>query len=173
MVGQLRTLRASFLGTPSRYVTQFERDPKSYSISGWITIGAWVFAAASAPANLANQVSALIIFNNPNYNPKSWHRAMIMWAFIFIPLVFNLYFRIVLNTLESIGGIIHVVFFIVTIIVLTVLAQRSTSDFVFKTLVTGGSGWTNPGISFCLGLLTVVFPLAGETRAQLSSKQTY
>lgn len=98
---------------------------------------------------------------------------MIMWAFIFIPLVFNLYFRIVLNTLETIGGIIHVVFFIVTIIVLTVLAQHSTTDFVFNTLVTGVSGWTNPGISFCLGLLTVVFPLAGETRAQLGSKQTY
>jgi len=104
----------------------------------------------------------MIIFNNPNYTPATWHLAMIMWAFTIIPLVSNLYFRKVLNTFETIGGILHVVFFIVSIITLTALAQRSTIDFVFKTIVTGVSGWTNPGISFGIGLLTVVFPLAGE-----------
>jgi hypothetical protein len=76
--------------------------------------------------------------------------------------VANFYFKRLLNTLETIGGILHVVFFIVTIVVLTVLAQRSTTDFVFKTLVTGVSGWTNPGVSFGIGLLTVIFPVAGE-----------
>jgi len=110
----------------------------------------------------------MIIFNNPNYNPASWHTAMIMWAFILIPLVFNLYFRKLLNTFETIGGILHVVFFIVTIITLAALAQRSTTDFVFKTLVTDVSGWTNPAVSFGIGLLTVVFPVAGEIGVQLN-----
>ena len=93
---------------------------------------------------------------------------MIMWAFILIPLVFNLYFRKLLNTFETIGGILHVVFFIVTIITLAALAQRSTTDFVFKTLVTDVSGWTNPAVSFGIGLLTVVFPVAGEIGVQLN-----
>ena len=85
-----------------------------------------------------------------------------MWAFIIIPVVFNLYFRKVLNTLETLGAILHIGFFIATIITLTVLAQHSTTDFVFKTLVTGVSGWTNRGASFGIGLLTVVFPVAGK-----------
>jgi len=169
LVGQLCTLRASVLGTHSRWVTRRFKtgNLESYFTSGWITVSAWLFAAATGPAILANILSALIIFNNPNYNPAGWHIGMIMWVFILIPLVFNLYLRKVLNTFETIGGILHVVFFIVSIITLTTLAQRSTTGFVFKTLVTGVSGWTNPGVSFGIGLLTVVFPVAGKIGMQL------
>jgi choline transport protein len=121
-----------------------------------------MFTAAGATASLANQMSALIIFNHPNYNSEQWHMAALMWGFILIPLVFNLFFRKLLNTFETVAAILHVVFFFATIVTLTVLAERSTNDFVFKTIVTGVSGWTNPGISFGIGLLTVVLPLAGE-----------
>jgi hypothetical protein len=130
-------------------------------LPGWVTVSAWIFAAAGTTANLANQLSALIIFNYPNYDPKPWHVASFMWIFILTPLVFNLCFRKLLNTFETIGGIIHIVFFVVTIVTLTTLAERSTTDFVFKTIVTGVSGWTNPGICFGIGLLTVVNPLTG------------
>jgi choline transport protein len=136
-------------------------NPESYSTSGWLTISAWCFSTAASPANLTNMISALVIFNNPNYNPVAWHMALIMWAFILIPLVANLYFRRMLNTFETIGGILHFAFFIVSVVTLATLAQHSTADFVFKTLVTGVSGWTNPGVCFGIGLLTVVFPVAG------------
>jgi choline transport protein len=129
-----------------------------------------MFAAAGATANLANQVSALLIFNHPNYESKSWHIAFFMWAFVLLPLIFNLYFRKLLNTFETVGGILHIVFFIATIIAtiitLPILAQHSTTDFVFKTIVTDVSGWTNPGISFGIGLLTVVLPLTGDILIQ-------
>jgi choline transport protein len=90
--------------------------------------------------------------------------AMYMWVFALICLVFNLYFRHFLNTLETAGGILHVVFFIITIVTLSTMAERSTTEYVFKTITTGISGWSNPGVSFGIGLLTVVFPLAGESR---------
>jgi len=120
-----------------------------------------MFSAAASQATLANTISALIIFNRPDYNPAIWHTAMIMWGLILVAVLFNLYFRKLLNGFETVGGILHVVMFLVVIITLTVTAQRSTVDFVFKTLVTGVSGWTNPGISFGIGLLTVVFPVTG------------
>lgn len=91
-----------------------------------------------------------------------------MWVFILIPLVFNLYFRRLLNTFETIGGILHIAMFLITIITLAVLAQRSTTDFVFKTLLTGVSDWTDPGVSFGIGLLTVVYPVAGKVVVQSS-----
>ena len=143
--------------------------PDSNPSPGWITISAWMFTAASFTANLANQVSALIIFNHPNYDSKPWHIALIMWAFILLPLIFNLYFRELVNTFETVGAILHVVFFIASITALTTLAKRSTTDFVFKTLITGVSGWTNPGVSFGIGLLTVVIPLTGEIFVQYTS----
>jgi len=107
-------------------------------------------------------MSALIIFNNPDYNPVGWHMAMFMWVFALIPLVFNLYFRRLLNAIEMIGAVLHVVFFIATLITLAAMAERSTVDYVFKTITTGISGWTNPGVSFGIGLLTSVFPLVGN-----------
>lgn len=116
---------------------------------------------------MGNIITALIIFNNESYEPQRWHTAMIMWLFILIPIIFNLWFRKVLNTLETLGGIVHVVFFFVNIIVLGVLARRSTTDFVFKTLTNDLSGWTNPGISFGLGLLTMAFPIAGKNSNML------
>ncbi|TVY88655.1 Choline transport protein [Lachnellula willkommii] len=39
------------------------------------------------------------------------------------------------------------------------LSERSTTEFVFHELWTGLSGWTNPGVSFSLGILTVAFPI--------------
>jgi len=86
---------------------------------------------------------------------------MFMWLFIVVPLVFNLYFKRLLNTFETIGGIIHVVFFIVSIATLTALARRSTNQWVWHTLVNDISGWTNPGVSFGLGLLTMTVPIVG------------
>jgi len=130
-----------------------------------------MFTAAGATAGLANQLSALLIFNHPNYDSQSWHMAFFMWGFIIIPLIFNLFFRKLLNTFETIGAILHVVFLISTVVTLTVLAEHSTTDFVFNTIVTDVSGWTNPGISFGIGLLTVVFPLAGEILSNAHFRQ--
>ena len=82
---------------------------------------------------------------------------MIMWAFILIPLVANIYFRKILNFFETLGAILHVLVFIVSIITLAAMARRSSTDFVFNTLLTGASGWTNPGVSFGIGLLSVAY----------------
>jgi hypothetical protein len=84
-----------------------------------------------------------------------------MWIFIIAPLVFNLYIRRLVNTLETIGAIFHVTFYIASIVTLAALAKRSTNQFVWQTIVTDISGWTNPGVSFGLGLLTMTVPLAG------------
>jgi len=35
----------------------------------------------------------MIIFNKDDYVYHHWHTAMLMWLFILVPLVFNLYFK--------------------------------------------------------------------------------
>lgn len=103
-----------------------------------------------------------MIFNNDSYEPKRWHTAMIMWGFICLPLLLNLYFRKLVNIFETIGGVCHILFFFINIITLTVLAKRSTNEYVFKTLTHDVSGWTNPGVAWGIGLLTVTFPISGK-----------
>jgi len=129
---------------------------------GWLTVNAWIFSAATNPAILANMVTALIIFNKEDYVHHQWHTSLLMSLFILISLVFNLWFKRVLNFIETAGSIIHVVFFIVSIITLAAIAQRSTNEFVFKTIINDVSGWTNPGVAFGIGLLPVAVGIGGK-----------
>ena len=85
-----------------------------------------------------------------------------MWLFILTPLVVNLWFKKFLNVIETAGAIVHVVFFIVSIITLATLAQHSTTKFVFETIVNDVSGWKNPGVAFGIGLLPVALGPVGK-----------
>ncbi|KAF2666911.1 amino acid transporter [Microthyrium microscopicum] len=151
------------VGAQYRWSARFARSaPRFWGlIQGWITTAAWIFTAAANPAALANMITALMIFNDETYSPKRWHTAMFMWLFIIVPVVFNIWFRKVINTLETVGGVIHIVFFIVNIVLLPVLAVRSSNDYVWNTLTNDLSGWTNPGVAFGIGLLTVTYPISG------------
>jgi choline transport protein len=134
----------------------------SLTYSGWITIFAWMIAAAGPPAIIANIITALAAFTHETYTPKGWHTMLMMWALIIVPFIFNLWFRKLLNLLESLGGVCHVGFYLISIVVLVILANRSTDEFVFKTLTHGQSGWENLGVTWGLGLLTITFSVNGK-----------
>lgn len=120
---------------------------------------AWIVNVGASLAIMSNTVQGLISFHKPDYVPQGWHATLFMYAFIVVPVLCNLALRRMLNTLETVGGIFHVLFFIVVIAVMATMSERSTPEFVFKTLTNDVSGWTNPGVSWCLGLLTTVFPI--------------
>lgn len=82
-----------------------------------------------------------------------------MWAFVAVPVLWNFWFRRMLNTLEMIGGFCHLLFFLVSVITLVAMSEHSTAGFVFNNLWHDQSGWENPGVAFNLGLLTVTFPI--------------
>jgi len=90
-----------------------------------------------------------------------------MWGLILVPFILNLWFRQVLNAFELVGGICHIIFFIVSVTILSVLARRSTADFVFNTPISSQSGWTNPGIAWGIGLLTLTFSISGAQQRPL------
>jgi choline transport protein len=84
-----------------------------------------------------------------------------MIAVMALPIICNLWFRKILNTFETIGGLLHIILFVVFIAILAALGPRSKSDFVFKTLTSDVSGWNNPGVSWGLGLLSMTFSVTG------------
>lgn len=117
---------------------------------GWIIVIAWVCSCTGAFSFMSNTLSELIIFNSPSYEPKSWHRTLFLIAFLVVPLVLNLYLKKIINYLETIGGIFHVVFFVAIVTILCTLSKRSTPEYVFKTLHTD-AGWENSGVAFSIG----------------------
>lgn len=58
---------------------------------------------------------ALAVFNYNNYEPKDWNIMLIMWAFILVPLVFDVWFKTLVNAFELIGRLLHIIFFMVSI----------------------------------------------------------
>ncbi|PVH93649.1 amino acid transporter [Periconia macrospinosa] len=130
-------------------------------MQGWITVFAWICSCTSNPALVSNVIVSLAVFNNPEYVPKRWHTTLIMCAVTVFPFVGNLWLRRIINPLEALGAVCHVVFFFASIITLAVLAQRSTTAYVFHTLTNDVSGWTNPVVAWGVGLLTVTYPLTG------------
>lgn len=126
-----------------------------------MTTFAWIIGASASGSILATNLQGVVAFLVPTYEPKVWHQTFIMWGFLLLALCINVFLRSILNIGETLGGVFHVLFFIACIIVMTTLGERTGSKFVFQTLTTEISGWTNPGVCFSVGLLSAIAPLAG------------
>ncbi|KAK4502131.1 hypothetical protein PRZ48_005554 [Zasmidium cellare] len=126
---------------------------------GWMTVFAWITCTAASPAYLAQGVQALIALNNESYVPHAWHTTLLMCAFVLPPVLANLWFKSILNPMETVGAIGHGAFWLASIILLGVAGARSSNEFVWETLTNNVSGWTQPGIAFGIGLLPIAFPI--------------
>ncbi|PSN70490.1 hypothetical protein BS50DRAFT_585901 [Corynespora cassiicola Philippines] len=131
-------------------------------IQGWITVFAWICSCTSNPALVSNVIIGLAQFNYPEYTPKRWHVTLIMWAITIFPFLGNFWFRKILTPLEAVGAFCHIAFFIASVATLGALAEKSSVDYVFRTLTTDISGWSNPVVAWGIGLLTVTYPLTGK-----------
>ncbi|KAF2457056.1 putative amino acid permease [Lineolata rhizophorae] len=130
-------------------------------IQGWLTVFAWMATSAAASFLIAGLIMALIILNNLTYVPERWHATLLTWAVLLIPFAFNIFARKLLAPIEIVGGVMHIIFFVITVVTLCVTAPKSSAEFVFTQGDPGISGWNNAGISFSIGLLTSVFSIQG------------
>ena len=104
-------------------------------------------------------LQGLIVLNDETYIYERWHGTLLAWAVLALPLFCNIFARRILPTLEIIGGIGHFVFFLAIVCTLCILSPRSSAEFVFTETTTGLSGWSSPGVQWCIGLLSAAFPL--------------
>lgn len=124
---------------------------------GWITVFAWVVTVGGGALIVANTIQGLIAFHINTYEPKAWHTTLLMCGCLIFAAISNLFLRKVLNAVENISGVCHILFFIIAITILLTSAERSSPEFVFTTLTRDISGWSNPGVAWNIGLLTTVF----------------
>ena len=74
---------------------------------------------------------------------------------------------------EIAGGILHVVFFVVSIVTLVVMSTRSTAEFVFTESFFGQSGWESEGVQWCIGLLSITSVLTGMSFSPARSPRRF
>ncbi|QKX55472.1 uncharacterized protein TRUGW13939_02565 [Talaromyces rugulosus] len=129
-------------------------------MQGWATVFAWQASTTSIFFLVASQIQGMVILNHPNYVPARWQGTLIMWLLTCFSFSVNVWGIQLLPSLQLLGGIFHVVFFIALGVPLVLLARRSTPEFVFETVMNNG-GWSSDGISWCLGMLTVTYCFLG------------
>lgn len=95
-----------------------------------------------------------------SYEPKGWQTFLLMALFSLIGLVMLTLGQKVLPILQTVSGVMHIVFFVVIMVVLLAMSEKASSEFVW-TKFENNSGWSNNGISFCIGLLLPAFSISG------------
>lgn len=105
-------------------------------------------------------IQGLAVLNYSGYDAKRWHATLIMIGFAGISALCNTFGKKLLPLWETLGGILHVVFFFIVMISILATSDKVSNHDVWGTFINGG-GWPSDGVSFCLGFLTPAFALAG------------
>ncbi|EXJ91531.1 hypothetical protein A1O3_00079 [Capronia epimyces CBS 606.96] len=141
-------------------------------IQGWITITGWVAAVASVCYLIATMIQGVAILNYSGYQAERWHATLIMIAFAGIAALGNTLGKKLLPLWETLGGVLHVLFFFIVMITILATSDKSSNRDVWATLINDG-GWSSDGVSFCLGFLTPAFALAGVDAVVHMSEEAY
>ena len=100
------------------------------------------------------------MLNHSTYVPKGWHTFLLMTMFSLVGLVMLTVGKKALPVMQTVSGLMHIAFFLIITIVLLAMSNKASSGFVWTKFV-NNSGWSNNGISFCIGLLLPAFSISG------------
>ncbi|KIW68325.1 hypothetical protein PV04_04278 [Phialophora macrospora] len=129
-------------------------------VQGWVTVTGWVAAVASVCFLIASMIQAVAVLNYSDYEPKRWHATLIMIGFSGVASLGNTFGKKFLPLWETMGGLLHVLFFFIVFISILATSTKASDKDVWGTFI-NASGWGSDGVSFCIGFLTPAFALAG------------
>ena len=110
---------------------------------------------------MATQIQGLLVLNYPDYVFQRYHGTLLMWAVVLLGLLINVFGIAILPHIGTVSGLCHLAFYFALLIPLVYLAPKKSASFVF-TSFQNNSGWSSDGVSWCVGLLTMVFSLVGK-----------
>lgn len=130
-------------------------------LQGWVTWFAWVAALGGNTSGLAMMLTSLASYNYPDsYVFHSWHITVIGISILILSALINMYAFRTVPWIETLSGILHIIIFIVIIVILCVLAPKSSPDFVFFDR-THTSGWSQYFVSWNIGMLVPAWGFIG------------
>ena len=105
-------------------------------------------------------IQGLIVLNIEGYEPIPWHGTMLYWAVLLFAVLVNILGIRFFPHIETLAFIFHICFFFVLLVPLVYLSPQSSASFVFADFENSG-GWSNDGVSWCIGLLTSAWSFVG------------
>lgn len=119
---------------------------------GWLTVTGWIAGLTATAFFVSTLIQALMVQNDPNYQPTGWQGTLLFWAVLLFCVAINTVLSSALPVIEILILILHVLGFIAIIIPLVYLApHRNSASSVFNNFLNGG-GWSTQALSFFIGL---------------------
>ena len=106
----------------------------------------------------------MVILNNPDFEVKSWHTFILLWAALFLSVFFNTIVSRWLPKLEGLILVLHILGFFAITIPLVYMAPHSSPGKVFTTFKNLG-GFPTQGLSLLVGMIGNCFAFLGSDSA--------
>ncbi|KAK5169520.1 uncharacterized protein LTR77_005496 [Saxophila tyrrhenica] len=119
----------------------------------------------------ANVTLTLVSTNYPDYILKGWHTVLVMYAYLIVLGLMNMYVFWIIPWVEFLAGLLHVILWIVFAAVLLTLAPRHSAEFVFLEKASL-SGWDSDFVSFNLGIILITWGFVGFDASAHISEET-
>ncbi|KAK5119786.1 hypothetical protein LTR85_007362 [Meristemomyces frigidus] len=146
----------------SEFAPKSSQKALSYA-SGWLSTLAWQAFVAVDSYICAAFIQALITLNNPDYTPQRWQTTLLMIAVLAFMGAFNVFLAKWLALIEGFFAVLHFVAWVPVIIVLwTMTPVKQPAKTVFTDFSDNGAGWSNLGLTVCIGQVGAMFTVVGS-----------
>ena len=131
---------------------------------GWWNYLGWTVAFASGVQITSLMVTSMYAIYHPDLTVQTWHVFVTYMIQVCILFSVAIWWNRILPSIELIGGVLTVLFCIITIIICVVLrgrgdpAANATDAFVWRDWQ-NLTGWTSDGFIFLLGMLNGAFTM--------------
>ncbi|KAK3680175.1 hypothetical protein LTR78_000552 [Recurvomyces mirabilis] len=140
-------------------------------ITGWLAALGWQALIATTAYSAAVLILVMASIYHENYVPQNWHQSLLMILIGILATCMNTFGAKRLPLLEGLIFILHIFGWFAIIIVLWVLAPKTTSKDVFGTFSNFG-GWSSIGTACYVGSITATGSFAGSDAAAHLSEET-
>ena len=151
-------------GGQYHWVSEFAPASMQKSLSyaaGWASTIGWIAGVPSCATQLAGIIQQLVVIGNPDTKfTEAWQATLLMFAFTFLIVGFNIYGAHQLPMLEGVILFAHILGFFAFLLVFWIMADHAPATQTFTSFYNGG-GWPSTGLSCLIGLTSPIWCFIG------------
>lgn len=152
-------------GGQYQWVSEFAPPSMQKSLSyavGWSSTIGWIAGVPACAIQLAGMIQEMVAVKYPDTGfDKAWQVTLVMFAFIFFTVGFNIFAARQLPGTETGILILHIAAFVVFLVIFWATpASHTPASDVFGNFYNGG-GWPTTGLSCLVGLTSPVWCFIG------------
>lgn len=157
--------RAPTSGGQYHWVSEFA--PPAYQqffsyVVGWMSTLSWQAGNAADCFLTGTITQALLVVNNPDYEPQRWQGTLFVFAMVFVLYIINIWGHDFWPRIQNGLMVLHVLAFLAVVLTLWVMAPHNTSKAVFTEFHNGG-GWPTVGLSLMVGQISAIYSVLGTS----------